>query len=73
MAGRQKIKIYKFSLMTTQDNGDDIKKATKGDARNYRLRCVFTAAPHLMKAPQFIKCNYKRYVSSRPPPCSHIA
>ena len=46
------ITVWKFRSMTTQDNGDDVKQATKGDARITRLG-AFLRRTSLDELPQF--------------------
>ena len=48
----KKIKIWKFRSMTTQDNGDIVKQATKGDARITPLG-AFLRRTSLDELPQF--------------------
>src|SRR5690606_11766424 len=47
------IKVLKFRSMTTQDNGPDVKQATKGDARITRVG-AFLRSSSLDELPQFI-------------------
>jgi putative colanic acid biosysnthesis UDP-glucose lipid carrier transferase len=47
------IKVLKFRSMTTQDDGSDVKQATKGDARITKLG-AFLRSTSLDELPQFI-------------------
>jgi hypothetical protein len=49
----KKIKIYQFSSTTTMDNGNDIKQATKGDARITSL-CAFLRRTSLDELPNLL-------------------
>lgn len=49
----KKIEVWKFRSMTTMDNGDEVKQATKGDMRITRLG-AFLRKTSLDELPQFI-------------------
>jgi putative colanic acid biosynthesis UDP-glucose lipid carrier transferase len=49
----KQIKVYKFRSMTTQDNGTDVRQATKNDARITPLG-AFLRRTSLDELPQFI-------------------
>lgn len=51
-AGGEEIEVWKFRTMTVQENGGDVKQATKGDARITRLG-AFLRRTSLDELPQF--------------------
>ncbi|MFT5354892.1 MAG: putative colanic acid biosynthesis UDP-glucose lipid carrier transferase [Polyangiales bacterium] len=51
-AGGREIEVWKFRTMTVQENGGDVKQATKGDARITRLG-AFLRRTSLDELPQF--------------------
>jgi putative colanic acid biosynthesis UDP-glucose lipid carrier transferase len=68
----KKIKIWKFRSMTTQDNGDVVKQATKGDARITPLG-AFLRRTSLDERPQFFNVlqGDMSIVGPRPHAASH--
>jgi putative colanic acid biosynthesis UDP-glucose lipid carrier transferase len=69
--GKQ-IKVYKFRSMTTQDNGDVVKQATKNDARITKLGAILRRTS-LDELPQFINVLQGRMsiVGPRPHAVTH--
>lgn len=68
----RKINIYKFRSMTTQDNGSDVKQATKNDARITPFG-AFLRRTSLDELPQFINVLQGRMsiVGPRPHAVAH--
>lgn len=71
LSGKE-IKVYKFRSMTTMDNGDTIKQATKNDARITRIG-AFLRKTSLDELPQFINVIQGKMsiVGPRPHACAH--
>lgn len=68
----KEIKVYKFRSMTTMDNGECIKQATKNDARITQVG-AFLRKTSLDELPQFINVIQGKMsiVGPRPHACAH--